>query len=886
MDLYRNAAAAVAVGITSGRLRPGNLTDILVVMKPAILRSGLVGVLIMFLFLLVLLLFNLVLLPHALAAVSAQLEDRTGLSVTIGESGYLPVRGLVLRDVDIRPADPTGSVDGSPAPVRFAARSTPILVRIPEIRVRIRFLPFLLPGSSAPVVRSLRIERPEVTFFTGAPGSSGSIPTAAPAAFAASAAAPVPDAAPAKADGLQDPAEVIGAAPSRYLGGRMPAIRTRVDRLVRNRYFPERVRVVGASLRVVPEPPHGDAPAGRAGEVSMFDADLLHRHSDRSIRITAGGRLGDSPRAGSWEGRLAFRYPDLQADGFFRITDLAAGSFTDPDGAPRTGFLRNGLLNVRMEFSLPGPGPGRSEAAGRQTGMVRGEIELTDGVLRIPRAAAEPIGGLDMSYAFSARIDPYRPIPEPRLILTSDPFAAGYDDADLSRPYGEIVFDRGDLKLGALELQVLPSLRGLSGFGAWSSRGVGGEAGSNDRRSASGAGSPNRESAAGAIPLPARIGLKVKLPETAVQRIVDAVPDALLGELEGLELDGSLAWDLDLEVPMDRVSHMNWISSPVLRDFRVRTLPEDQNVYRLNEAFSYRIVDESVPFERLVAIPAPREVPAEWFAALAERLPLDLLPADRRIGTDRPAGRREIPGRAALPAGRSAAAISTASPGAAAAELEAGTVSVGSRADGTDPDYRYVRLPDISLWIPRAVLTAEDGDFFFHDGINWNDFKAAVQRNLEAREILFGASTLTMQLGKNLFLDQQQLFSRKLQEAFLVFLVEHAAMVPKERILEIYLNIAEFGPGIFGIFDASRHYFGKDPASITASEAVWLASILPAPKRFHRYFEAGEISDAWFAHMKQYMDVMLERERMTEPEHREACAQKPLFVRADPEAGR
>ena len=130
-----------------------------------------------------------------------------------------------------------------------------------------------------------------------------------------------------------------------------------------------------------------------------------------------------------------------------------------------------------------------------------------------------------------------------------------------------------------------------------------------------------------------------------------------------------------------------------------------------------------------------------------------------------------------------------------------------------------------------------------------------------------------------LFLDQERVFSRKLQELFLVYLMEHQVPVSKERILELYLNVAEFGPGVSGIYDASRYYFDKDPRNLTAGEATWLASILPSPKTYHQHFEDGWIDDNWFARMIGLYDVMLERGRMTQEEHAAAIAHRPEFAK-------
>jgi len=134
-----------------------------------------------------------------------------------------------------------------------------------------------------------------------------------------------------------------------------------------------------------------------------------------------------------------------------------------------------------------------------------------------------------------------------------------------------------------------------------------------------------------------------------------------------------------------------------------------------------------------------------------------------------------------------------------------------------------------------------------------------------------------MQLMKNLYLNHDRVAARKLQEAFLVFLVEEVIELPKERMLELYLNIVEFGPEVFGIYEATQHYFEKTPEELDVTEAVWLASILPSPKRYHQQFEHGEVFAWWLERKEQYMASMVRRNRLSEEEYEEALDIKPDF---------
>ncbi len=144
----------------------------------------------------------------------------------------------------------------------------------------------------------------------------------------------------------------------------------------------------------------------------------------------------------------------------------------------------------------------------------------------------------------------------------------------------------------------------------------------------------------------------------------------------------------------------------------------------------------------------------------------------------------------------------------------------------TAVNYRWVPYPQISPHLPIAVVAAEDQKFPAHFGF---DIDSIVQALKESRERRRGASTLSQQVAKNLFLWQGRSYLRKGLEAYLTLLIE--ALWPKQRILEIYLNIAEFGPGIYGVGSASDLLFNKSPAQLTAVDSSLLAAVLPSPRR-------------------------------------------------------
>ena len=125
---------------------------------------------------------------------------------------------------------------------------------------------------------------------------------------------------------------------------------------------------------------------------------------------------------------------------------------------------------------------------------------------------------------------------------------------------------------------------------------------------------------------------------------------------------------------------------------------------------------------------------------------------------------------------------------------------------------------------------AEDSSFFTHEGFDWEGIKKAAQYNLEAGEFKRGGSTITQQLAKNLYLSSERSLLRKAREALITRSLEQH--LTKERILELYLNVAEWGQGIYGAEAAARHHFKKPAHDLTADEAAWLAAILPSPRRY------------------------------------------------------
>lgn len=194
----------------------------------------------------------------------------------------------------------------------------------------------------------------------------------------------------------------------------------------------------------------------------------------------------------------------------------------------------------------------------------------------------------------------------------------------------------------------------------------------------------------------------------------------------------------------------------------------------------------------------------------------------------------------------------------------------------------FVSYKDIPILVRSAFISSEDTGFFSHRGVEIGAIVGAVQKNAEAKRAAVGGSTITMQTVKNLFLARDKTISRKLQEMFLAWHLERT--ITKERILEIYLNMVEFGPGLYGIGRASQKFFSKDPNDLTLKEAIYLASLLPAPIPRYRYFCAGELTPNYNKIVKQLLDRMLALGRITASQYQTALAEKLEFSKIERES--
>lgn len=147
----------------------------------------------------------------------------------------------------------------------------------------------------------------------------------------------------------------------------------------------------------------------------------------------------------------------------------------------------------------------------------------------------------------------------------------------------------------------------------------------------------------------------------------------------------------------------------------------------------------------------------------------------------------------------------------------------------------------IARTVKQAAIASEDANFATHQGFEWESIRRAYHKNERSGEVQSGGSTITQQLAKNLFLFAERSYVRKAEEAVLTVMIE--AMWPKERILTVYLNVAEFGRGIYGIEAAAQHYYGVSAARLNATQAASLIAMLPSPKYFQEHRNSRRLAN-------------------------------------------
>ena len=187
----------------------------------------------------------------------------------------------------------------------------------------------------------------------------------------------------------------------------------------------------------------------------------------------------------------------------------------------------------------------------------------------------------------------------------------------------------------------------------------------------------------------------------------------------------------------------------------------------------------------------------------------------------------------------------------------------------------WTDLEHVSPFMQVAVMTTEDGAFFKHHGFNHPAFRNALVANLKARRFVRGASTITMQLAKNIFLSRDKTLGRKLEELVLTDYLEQ--VFRKDEMMELYLNVIEFGPNIYGITKAADHFYGRKPEELNLAEAMYLATLLPSPVKYHGIYDRGAVPDGWLKHVRTLMGIAEKMSRITPHELAEGLQEEIVF---------
>lgn len=164
---------------------------------------------------------------------------------------------------------------------------------------------------------------------------------------------------------------------------------------------------------------------------------------------------------------------------------------------------------------------------------------------------------------------------------------------------------------------------------------------------------------------------------------------------------------------------------------------------------------------------------------------------------------------------------------------------------------QYLTMEQVSPILINAILQSEDGQFFYHNGFRIDAIKEALAHDIKVRKFARGGSTISMQIVKNVFLTRNKNIARKIEEAMIVWLIESNRITSKQRMFDVYLNIIEWGPGIYGVKNAAEFYFRKSPMDLNLDEAIFMASIIPRPKKYMWSFDLdGNLRESQYNHFR------------------------------------
>ncbi|MFD1769518.1 transglycosylase domain-containing protein [Sphingobacterium suaedae] len=281
------------------------------------------------------------------------------------------------------------------------------------------------------------------------------------------------------------------------------------------------------------------------------------------------------------------------------------------------------------------------------------------------------------------------------------------------------------------------------------------------------------------IPRPEKVvNLSIRTGQFEAQKLFDAIPKGLFETIDGIQVAGNIAYDLDFSVNFDRPDDLTFQSK--MDDKQLKILKWGKaNIADMNGSFTYRAYEDTVLMREIVVAPQ---------------------------------------------------------------------------------NPKFTPLEQVSTILKKTVLNTEDPYFYEHRGFEEEAFKLSIATNIKERAFKRGASTISMQLVKNIFLNRNKTMMRKFEEILLVWLMESSRQVPKDRMFEIYLNVIEWGKNVYGIQEAASYYFGKTPAVLTIGESLYLSSIIPRPKTGLASFDyTGHLKPWVQRHFNTYGYIMTKR---------------------------
>lgn len=271
------------------------------------------------------------------------------------------------------------------------------------------------------------------------------------------------------------------------------------------------------------------------------------------------------------------------------------------------------------------------------------------------------------------------------------------------------------------------------------------------------------------------VSLSIHTGKFDAQKLFDAIPQGLFETVEGIQVDGQIAYDLDFSVNVDQPDSLVFNSR--IDDQELKIVKWGKvDVSELNQAFTYNAYEDTVLMREIVVGPQ---------------------------------------------------------------------------------NSKFTPLNEIASILKKTVLNTEDPYFYQHKGFEEEAFKLSIATNIKERAFKRGASTISMQLVKNVFLNRNKTMMRKFEEILLVWLMEVSGQVSKDRMFEVYLNVIEWGKNVYGIQEASSYYFGKTPSQLNIGESLYLSSIIPRPKTSLSSFDyTGHLKPWVQRHFNTYGYIM------------------------------